>query len=94
MILDRNVKEQIKELLLRKNTEMEKRVTVISAYQLESDELANLKKYLSKTMQMTIQNKIDPAILGGFVIQYGSKMIDLSLRGRLQQLRQILYENT
>ncbi len=94
MILDRNVKEQIKELLLRKNTEMEKRVTVISAYQLESDELANLKKYLSKTMQVTIQNKIDPAILGGFVIQYGSKMIDLSLRGRLQQLRQTLYENT
>ncbi len=94
MILDSGVKEQIKELVLKKSSEIEKRIIVVTAYKLGSEELVELKKYLSKTARATIQNKIDPEILGGFVIKYGSKMIDLSLRGRLQQLRHTLYENT
>jgi F-type H+-transporting ATPase subunit delta len=36
--------------------------------------------------------KNDSSILGGFIIEFGSKIIDMSLRGRLKQMTNILVD--
>lgn len=36
---------------------------------------------------VAVDVKVDPALLGGLVVQVGSRMIDSSLRGKLQRLQ-------
>jgi F-type H+-transporting ATPase subunit delta len=37
-----------------------------------------------------IKEKVDPSIIGGVILAYGNKMIDFSIRGRLETLRKQL----
>jgi F-type H+-transporting ATPase subunit delta len=49
---------------------------------------SRLARRLGKTV--TLETKIDPAILGGVVAQVGDNVIDGSVRGRLERLRRTL----
>ncbi|MEA2623039.1 MAG: F-type H+-transporting ATPase subunit delta [Chloroflexota bacterium] len=65
------------------------RATVISAAPLAEDEQRALRERLgqmtSGRVEMTVE--VDPAILGGVIVRLGDRMIDGSVRGRLERLR-------
>ena len=44
--------------------------------------------------KVTIVSRVDPAIIGGVVAQVGDRVIDDSVRGRLDRLRQTLSSST
>jgi len=64
---------------------------VTSALLLSKDEEAVVKKdLLSKVGAQTVSFRIDPSILGGLVIKVGDKVLDGSVAGKLEGLRQSL----
>ncbi len=64
---------------------------VTSALPLSKDEEASVKKdILSKVGAQAVSFRVDPSILGGLVIKVGDKVLDGSVAGRLEGLRQSL----
>jgi F-type H+-transporting ATPase subunit b len=63
---------------------------VTSALPLTAQEIENIKKdVLSKIgSQATVTFRVNPAILGGLVIRVGGKVLDASVAGQLDSLRQ------
>jgi len=82
------------ELVAKYRGELE--VTVTSANPLPKDVLSRLESTLkqsqiaqkSKTLKVT--NKVNPAVLGGIVVDFGDKTIDLSVSSRVTKLNQLL----
>jgi F-type H+-transporting ATPase subunit b len=66
---------------------------VISALPLTAEEQAQVKKdVLAKIgKQATVAFRVDPSILGGLVIRVGDKVVDGSVAGKLDSLRQNLH---
>ena len=63
---------------------------VVSAVEL-SDSLKNniLKKIESKSgKKVKLDNKVDSKLLGGMKVKIGDEMVDLSVRGKLENLKQ------
>lgn len=64
---------------------------VTSALPLSKDEEATVKKdILSKVGAQAVTFRVDPSILGGVVIKVGDKVLDGSVAGKLEGLRQTL----
>jgi F-type H+-transporting ATPase subunit delta len=61
---------------------------VTSAYPLNDDQLAALKANLKARggNDVAIDAKVDPSILGGIVVRLGSRMIDASIKTKLNNL--------
>jgi F-type H+-transporting ATPase subunit delta len=61
---------------------------VTSAHPLDDDQLAALKTKLRGRIgrDVNIETRVDPAILGGLIVQLGSQMIDGSIRTKLNTL--------
>jgi F-type H+-transporting ATPase subunit delta len=68
------------------------RATVTTAVELGDDDRRRLNEDLSGRMGREVRSqwKVDPSILGGVIIQLGDRLVDASLRGRLDQLRRRL----
>ena len=49
-----------------------------------------LREMTGKTVKVDV--KVDPAIIGGLVVKLGSRMVDSSLRTKLNALRQAMKE--
>jgi len=66
------------------------RVTV--ARELTDAERADVQRRLAQATgkQIDLTTEIDPSILGGIVIRMGDRLIDASVAGRLERLRQDL----
>ena len=62
---------------------------VIAATELSEKQLTALGGSLKEAIgsKVTIDASVDPELLGGLVVKVGSRMIDSSLRTKLQQLR-------
>ena len=62
---------------------------VTSARHLNDDEIAELKSTLKAKLgkEPRLHSRIDPTLLGGLVVKVGSRMIDSSLRTKLDGLR-------
>lgn len=60
---------------------------VVSALPLTDDEQASVKKNFNAK---NVTFKVDPAILGGLVVKIGDKVLDGSVAGKLEGLRQTL----
>ena len=64
------------------------------AERLKDDHVAALKRALKavsgKDVDLAI--KIDPAIIGGLVVKLGSRMVDTSLRTKLNAIRHAMKE--
>jgi len=63
-------------------------VEVVSAKELTDAQLNALSGALKKAVgsKVTVDAKIDPGLLGGLIVKVGSRMVDSSLRTKLQQL--------
>ncbi len=69
-------------------------VTVRSAVPLTEAQADALRGRLAKTVGGTpvLKQEVDPALIGGLVVQVGDDVYDASVRNRLEQLRQRLIE--
>ncbi|KIK09752.1 hypothetical protein K443DRAFT_671073 [Laccaria amethystina LaAM-08-1] len=74
-------------------------VTVTSATPLTKDVLTRLETTLkqSQTAQaakvLKITNKVNPAVLGGLIVDFGDKTIDLSVQSRVTKLNSALTQS-
>lgn len=62
---------------------------VVSAQALSEKQKQDLEAVLKETLGnlVTIDAQVDPALLGGMVVKVGSRMVDSSLKTKLQQLK-------
>ncbi len=69
----------------------QKRLTVelTTAYELSEDEAAEITKRIEKSSGRSVDatRKVDPALIGGIILQVGSHRLDASVRGRITRLR-------
>ena len=70
---------------------------VTTATPLEKNELEDVRAALGgligKDQKLVLETRVDESILGGLVVSYGDKYIDLSVQTRIQQMRRLLMEN-
>jgi F-type H+-transporting ATPase subunit delta len=74
-------------LVAKQKGEVSARVT--SARPLSDDETAELKSILRSKLSkdVKLETRVDPALLGGLIVKVGSRMIDSSLRTKLNGIR-------
>jgi F-type H+-transporting ATPase subunit delta len=67
---------------------------VTSAYPLSAEQVNDLKAALKAKLgkDVALDQRVNPAILGGLVVKVGSRMIDTSLRTRLMTVKTRLKE--
>ena len=77
---------------LLSNHKGEARAEVTSAYPLSKTQITALARSLRARVgrEVSLDAKVDPAILGGLVVKIGSQMIDSSIRTRLNTLAQAM----
>ena len=81
------------ELIAEQRGEVTAEVTAAQALdQSQIDAIAsNLKKVLGKTVQVNLH--VDPAIMGGLIVKVGSRLIDSSVKTKLERLHRALKSN-
>jgi F-type H+-transporting ATPase subunit delta len=76
--LKKNLIEQIKH-------PGERDVVVTSAYPLTKEEMSQLKK-IEYLKDARLENKVDESLIGGLVITDGSRIMDISLKGKMNTI--------
>lgn len=68
------------------------KVELTTAYELSDRDARALLKQIEKASGRRVEatRKVDPDLIGGFVLQAGSMRVDASVRGRINRLRQEL----
>lgn len=80
--------EKFHEIWNEKNNEIEAKI--VSARELEKAEqnfIVNMIKEKTKAQKVSLDMKIDPLIIGGMKIEYKGKVLDMSFREQLKQLK-------
>ncbi len=102
-VLSDNGREEILEDVLRRYEELVKEhlgrieVEVTTAVELSEDSERRLKERLGKVLEgreVILQRRVDPNLLGGAVFRFGGQMMDGSVRGRLESLREGMLERS
>jgi F-type H+-transporting ATPase subunit delta len=88
----RDMVRAYRELVAREKGEATANVTV--AEQLKPEHLAALRAALKAVSgkEVDLDVKIDPAIIGGLVVKLGSRMVDASLRTKLNAMKHAMKE--
>jgi len=65
-------------------------VELTTAFELSEDEAAAIVSQIEAASGRSVEavRKVDPALIGGMVLQAGSLRVDASVRGRIERLRQ------
>ena len=68
--------------------------SVVAASKLTEVQIAALKQALKAALgkEVMLEERVDPALLGGLVVRVGSRMVDSSLRTRLNTLKVAMKE--
>jgi F-type H+-transporting ATPase subunit delta len=72
-------------------------VEVITAVELSEEMQERVKERLGKILdgrEVLLETRVDPDIMGGAVFRFGGVLIDSSIRGRLNGLRQEMIERS
>jgi len=74
------------------NEERRLNVELTTAYELGDDEARELVKQIEQASGRKVEatRSVDPALIGGLVLQAGSLRVDASIRGRFERLRREL----
>lgn len=94
MKINQGLKEDLKSYIKRRLLEegVTVYVTLVAPYELGQEEIDMLKKRIPQLKEAKIVTEVDPSLMAGLLIKYGSSVIDLSLKTQLQTLEQTLYE--
>jgi F-type H+-transporting ATPase subunit delta len=67
-------------------------VELTTALQLSDDDARGLVKQIEEASGRTVEvaRRVDPALIGGLILQIGSMRVDASIRGRIERLRRDL----
>ena len=67
-------------------------VELTTAYELSEPDAATILKQIQEASGRKVEatRKVDPTLIGGFVLQAGSMRVDASVRGRIERLRREL----
>ena len=67
---------------------------IVSAVPLEKEYIGQIEKTLEHKLKetITLKNRVDKNILGGFVIRFRDLVIDQSLSRQLKELKEQVYE--
>ncbi|WP_251975838.1 F0F1 ATP synthase subunit delta [Salinicola avicenniae] len=78
--------------VLRAQEEKRVDVTIVSAFELDDAQQNVLAEALKKRLnrEISITTQVDRELLGGVILRTGDTVIDGSVRGRLQRLREAL----
>lgn len=81
------IRKRYDELWAKENDQLE--VTVISAIPLDDSVVESVGREIEKKTGKTIDltSKVDESIIGGLVLQVGNRVMDASIRSRLDTLR-------
>jgi F-type H+-transporting ATPase subunit delta len=81
------IRRAFDELWAKENKRLE--VTVTSAVELDPELVARIGSEIESQTGQTVEveSKVDDDILGGLVLQVGNKVLDASVRNRLEKLR-------
>lgn len=84
--------DALRVLIARENGEITADVT--AAQTLSDDQLGRLSETLKKTVgrDVNINLSVDESLIGGLVVKVGSKMIDTSIRSKLNSLQNTMKE--
>jgi F-type H+-transporting ATPase subunit delta len=65
---------------------------VTAALPLSDAQLAALKEQLRRSIgsRVTVDVRVDPALIGGMIVKVGSRMVDGSVRSKLQRLQLVM----
>jgi F-type H+-transporting ATPase subunit delta len=72
-------------------------VGVTTAVELSQEQLDRLKERLKGTLEgreVVLETNVDPELIGGAVFRFGGRMMDGSIRGRLESLREGMLERS
>jgi F-type H+-transporting ATPase subunit delta len=63
-------------------------VELTTAYELSDEEARSIVSQIEQRSGRTVEatRTVDPALIGGMVLQVGTRRVDASIRGRLEQL--------
>lgn len=87
------LKNDLRKYLFEKIRTENKAVTVASSYALGAEETSLLQSKLPLLDLKTAKFIIDPSIIAGVVISVGSRVINLSLKKSLSNLKHLIYES-
>ena len=102
-VLVDNGREEILEEVLGRYEQLVKEhlgrieVGVTTAVELSPDQLERLKERLEGTLEgkeVVLETNVDPELIGGAVFRFGGRMMDGSIRGRLESLREGMLERS
>jgi F-type H+-transporting ATPase subunit delta len=102
-VLSDNGREEILEDVLRQYEALVKEhlgrieVEVTTAVELSEDSERRLKERLGRVLEgreVILETRVDPNLLGGAVFRFGGRMMDGSIRGRLESLREGMLERS
>ena len=93
MKIDPKIKAELQAYLETKIHDRQQRVTLVSPFALSQTDSAAVIQRFTPLTGVHVENQIDPSLLAGIVIKFGTKMIDLSLKTELLNLKQRIYES-
>jgi F-type H+-transporting ATPase subunit delta len=102
-VLVDNGREEILEEVLGRYEQLVKEhlgrieVEVTTAVELSEIQLDRLRERLGRTLEgreILLETNVDPELIGGAVFRYGGRMMDGSIRGRLESLREGMLERS
>ena len=81
-------------LTICSNARDEIQAELSAAKELNESEINNIKNELSNTFGLNIKlnHKYDPSLIGGLIIKVGSTMIDTSIKNKLQKIEKKMIE--
>jgi F-type H+-transporting ATPase subunit delta len=102
-VLVDNGREEILEEVLGRYEQLVKEhlgrieVQVTTAVELSEEQLDGLKERLARVLEgreVILETDVDPDLIGGAVFRFGGRMMDGSIRGRLESLREEMLERS
>ena len=93
MRLDPHVKDRLKKAFSEELVAKKEAVTIYSAYHLSDEDMKKIITQFPQYSTSKVENEVDSSLIGGFIVQSGSRLIDLSIRNALHLLKKQLYES-
>jgi F0F1-type ATP synthase delta subunit len=84
MKLNPQIKEDLKKRLAQQTDIDKQKLVIISSHMLDGREIEKILAPFPDLIKLPHETIVDPEILGGFILRFGSKEIDLSIRHILQ----------